>query len=47
MLYDSIDVYTEAVEQNGRVHQARHRLTVGYTVAGGQIRIYALVSKLE
>jgi hypothetical protein len=38
---------TETVERNGRVHQATRRLTVGYTVAAGQIQIYALVSKIK
>jgi hypothetical protein len=47
MIYDSITVYTEALENNGRLHKARTRLTVGYTIQDGQhISIYALVLKV-
>ena len=46
MIYDSITVYTEALENNGRLHRARTRLTVGYTVQDQRISIYALVLKV-
>jgi hypothetical protein len=47
MIYDSITVYTEALENNGRLHKAKTRLTVGYTLQDGQhISIYALVLKV-
>jgi hypothetical protein len=46
MIYDSITVYTEALESNGRLHKARTRLTVGYTVQDQHISIYALVLKV-
>jgi hypothetical protein len=47
MLYDSINVYSEALERNGKSHKATTRLTVGYTVdAAGQILIYSLTLKL-
>jgi hypothetical protein len=46
MIYDSITVYTEALENNGRLHRARTRLTVGYTVQDQHISIYALVLKV-
>jgi hypothetical protein len=47
MIYDSITVYTEALENNGHLHKARTRFTVGYTIQGGQrISIYALVLKV-
>src|ERR1700688_2172414 len=45
MIYDSITVYTEALENNGRLHRAKTRLTVGYTVQDQHISIYALVLK--
>jgi hypothetical protein len=46
MIYDSITVYTEALENNGHLHKARTRLTVGYTVQDQHISIYALVLKV-
>jgi hypothetical protein len=46
MIYDSITVYTEALENNGRLHKARTRLTVGYTVQDQHISVYALVLKV-
>jgi hypothetical protein len=46
MIYDSITVYTEALENNGRLHRAKTRLTVGYTVQDQHISIYALVLKV-
>jgi hypothetical protein len=46
MVYDSITVYTEALENNGRLHRAKTRLTVGYTVQDQHISIYALVLKV-
>ena len=46
MIYDSITVYTEALENNGHLHKARTRLTVGYTLQDQHISIYALVLKV-
>jgi hypothetical protein len=47
MLYDSINVYSEALEKNGRFHKAMTRLTVGYTVdSDGGIAIYSLTLKV-
>jgi hypothetical protein len=46
MIYDSITVYTEALENNGHLHKARTRLTVGYTIQDQHISIYALVLKV-
>jgi len=47
MIYDSITVYTEALENNGRLHKAKTRLTVGYTLQDRQhISVYALVLKV-
>jgi hypothetical protein len=46
MIYDSITVYTEALENNGHLHKAKTRLTVGYTVQDQHISIYALVLKV-
>lgn len=46
MVYDAITVYTEALENNGPLHKARTRLTVGYTVEDQRISIYALVLKV-
>jgi hypothetical protein len=46
MIYDSITVYTEALENNGHLHKARTRLTVGYTVQDQHISVYALVLKV-
>jgi hypothetical protein len=46
MIYDSITVYTEALENNGRLHKPTTRLTVGYTVQDQHISIYALVLKV-
>jgi hypothetical protein len=46
MIYDSITVYTEALENNGRLHRAKTRLTVGYTVQDQHISVYALVFKV-
>jgi hypothetical protein len=46
MIYDSIDVYTEALEINGHLHKARTRFTVGYTLQNQHISIYALVLKV-
>ena len=46
MIYDSITVYTKALENNGHLHKARTRLTVGYAVRDQHISIYALVLKV-
>jgi hypothetical protein len=46
MIYDSIEMYSEALENNGHLHRARTRLTVGYTVRDQHISIYALVLKV-
>jgi hypothetical protein len=46
MVYDSITVYTEALENNGHLHKAKTRLTVGYTFQDQHISIYALVLKM-
>lgn len=47
MLYDSINVYSEALERNGRFHKAMTRFTVGYTVdSAGRIAIYSLTLKV-
>jgi hypothetical protein len=47
MLYDSINVYSEALEKSGRLHKATTRLTVGYTVdSTGRIAIYSLTLKV-
>jgi len=46
MIYDSITVYTEALENNGRLHRATTRLTVGFTVRGEYTTVYALVLKV-
>ena len=46
MLYDSINVYSVVTERSGRVHRALKRLTVGYTLNNGALRIYALVMKV-
>jgi hypothetical protein len=46
MIYDSITVYTEALENSGRMHRATERLTVGFTAEGESTTIYALVLKV-
>jgi hypothetical protein len=46
MVYDSITQYSEAMENNGRMHRATVRLTVGYTVENGMPSVYALVLKV-
>jgi hypothetical protein len=46
MIYDSITEYTEALENNGRLHRATTRLTVGFTVYNDVTTIYALVLKV-
>ena len=46
MLYDSINVYSVVTERSGRVHRALIRLTIGYTLNNGALRIYALVMKV-
>ncbi len=46
MIYDSITVYTEALENSGRMHRATERLTVGFTAQGESTTIYALVLKV-
>jgi hypothetical protein len=46
MIYDSIEMYSEALENNGHLHRARTRLTVGYTAQDQHISIYALVLKV-
>jgi hypothetical protein len=46
MIYDSITVYTEALENNGRLHRANARLTLGFTARGESTTIYALVLKV-
>jgi hypothetical protein len=47
MLYDSINVYSEALEQNGKLHKAMTRLTVGYVIDSSQRpAIYSLTLKV-
>jgi TolB-like protein len=47
MIYDSINVYSEILENGGRLHKALTRLTMGYTLQDDQkVRIYALVLKV-
>lgn len=47
MLYDSINVYTEAQEKNGKLHKATTRLTVGYVLdSAGRPVIYSLTLKV-
>jgi len=47
MIYDSMNFYSEALENNGRSHNALVRLTVGYTLQDDQkMRVYALVLKV-
>jgi hypothetical protein len=47
MLYDSINVYSEALERNGKLHKALTRLTVGYVIDSfGRPAIYSLTLKL-
>ena len=47
MLYDSINVYSEAQEKNGRLHKALSRLTVGYVLgSSGHPAIYSLTLKV-
>jgi hypothetical protein len=45
MLYDSITVYSEVRERQGRLHKALTRLTLGYTIENGRPSIYALALK--
>lgn len=43
MLYDSINMYSDALEKNGKSHKAMIRLTVGYVLdSAGQPAIYSL-----
>jgi hypothetical protein len=47
MLYDSITVYSEAQEKNGKLHKATTRLTVGYVLdSAGHPAIYSLTLKI-
>jgi hypothetical protein len=47
MLYDSIDMYSEALERNGKLHKATTRLTVGYVIdSSGRPAIYSLSLKV-
>jgi TolB-like protein len=47
MLYDSMNVYTEAQERNGKLHKAMTRLTVGYVLdPSGRPAIYSLTLKV-
>ncbi len=47
MIYDSINVYSEILENGGRLHKALMRWTIGYTLQDDRkIRIYALVMKV-
>ncbi len=47
MLYDSINVYSEALERNGKLHKALTRLTVGYVIdSSGRPAIYSLTLKV-
>ncbi len=46
MIYDSINVYSEAQEQHGRLHKALVRLTVGYRIENGVPVVYAIVEKV-
>jgi len=47
MLYDSINVYSEALERNGKLHKALTRLTVGYVIdSSGRSAIYSLTLKV-
>ena len=47
MLYDSINMYSDALEKNGKSHKAMIRLTVGYVLdSAGQPAIYLLSLKV-
>ena len=47
MLYDSINIYSEALERNGKLHKAMTRLTVGYVIdSSGHPAIYSLTLKV-
>jgi hypothetical protein len=47
MIYDSINMYSEAMERNGKIHKATTRLTVGYVVdSSGRPAIYSLTLKV-
>jgi Trypsin-like peptidase domain len=47
MIYDSINMYSEAMERNGKLHKATTRLTVGYVVdSSGRPAIYSLTLKV-
>ena len=47
MVYDSINIYSEAQERNGKLHKAMTRLTVGYVIdASGRPAIYSLTLKV-
>ena len=47
MVYDSINVYSEAQERNGKLHKAMTRLTVGYVIdSSGRPAIYSLTLKV-
>jgi len=47
MLYDSINMYSEALEKSGKSHKARIRLTVGYVLdSAGEPAIYSLSLKV-
>jgi hypothetical protein len=47
MLYDSINIYSEAQERNGKLHKALTRLSVGYVIdSSGRPAIYSLTLKV-
>jgi hypothetical protein len=46
MIYDSINIYSWLQKRYGRLHRALTVLTVGYTVKGDVITVYALVDKV-
>jgi Trypsin-like peptidase domain len=47
MIYDSINMYTEAMERGGKLHRATTRLTVGYVIdSSGRPAIYSLTLKV-
>lgn len=47
MLYDSINIYSEAQERNDKLHKAMTRLTVGYVIdSSGRPAIYSMTLKV-
>ena len=47
MNYDSMNIYSEAMEKNGKLHKATTRLTVGYVIdPSGHPAIYSLTLKV-